>query len=219
MTSTRMRPSVRTPSKGRTGAKTDSSHTPPGGDGDGRALRRERNHQLIVEACYALIRSGVIEPTADDVALRAGLGRRTVFRQFQDMEALNRSVNERVAREIAPLAGPLVPTGGLETDLRMLVERRTKLFEHIAPFRRAGALTRHRSEFLRAQNAVFAAMQRARVEAVVGPHIESGREHLLEAIDLLLSFEGWQRLREDQQLAPERVVEVMWRAALKLAVP
>ncbi len=184
---------------------------------DGRALRRESNHQLIVDAYADLVRSGILEPTADEVAARAGLGRRTVFRQFEDMDGLARSVNDRVTREAAPFITPLLPTGSLEQDLRALVERRTRFFEHIAPFRRAGALARHKSEFLRAQNAVFAAMQRARVEVVVAPHLAAGSEHLVEAIDLLLSFEGWERLREQQQLPSERAAEVMWRAALRLA--
>ena len=55
---------------------------------DGRLLRTERSRQLIIEALHELINEGILVPTAQNVADRAGVGIRTVFRHFADMETL-----------------------------------------------------------------------------------------------------------------------------------
>ena len=52
---------------------------------DGRVLRGARNHALIVQAIYDLVRAGNVAPTAEEVAARAGVGVRTIFRQFKDL--------------------------------------------------------------------------------------------------------------------------------------
>ena len=75
---------------------------------DGRVLRGTRNKQLIVNAVYDLVRGGSLEPTAQDVAQRAGVGVRTVFRQFQDMDALAHAVGDRVMRELIPILVPII---------------------------------------------------------------------------------------------------------------
>ena len=64
---------------------------------DGRALRSERSRRPIVEALFALVGEGVLQPTAQQVADRAGVGIRTVFRHFEDMDALLRG-DGRAAR-------------------------------------------------------------------------------------------------------------------------
>jgi AcrR family transcriptional regulator len=55
---------------------------------DGRVRRSERSRAAIVQALFELIGEGVLLPTADEVADRAAIGIRTVFRQFKDMDTL-----------------------------------------------------------------------------------------------------------------------------------
>ena len=65
-------------------ASTDDLNLKP----DGRLLRSERSRHLIVEATTELIDEGVLTPTAQQVAKRANVGIRSVFRHFDDMDSI-----------------------------------------------------------------------------------------------------------------------------------
>ena len=55
---------------------------------DGRRQRSSKSSDLIAQACIEIINEGNLNPTAKEVAKRAGVGTRTVFRQYEDMEDL-----------------------------------------------------------------------------------------------------------------------------------
>src|SRR5262245_66569994 len=71
----------------------------PGPASDGRVRRGQRSGQAIVEALVGLVGDGILEPTAQQVAARAGVGIRTVFRRFSDMESLFAEMSARVQAE------------------------------------------------------------------------------------------------------------------------
>jgi AcrR family transcriptional regulator len=56
---------------------------------DGRRQRSSQSSDLIAQACIKIINEGNLNPTAKEVAKRAGVGTRTVFRQYEDMEDLH----------------------------------------------------------------------------------------------------------------------------------
>ena len=58
---------------------------------DGRLLRSERSRQLIITAIIELIDEGHLIPTAQQVAHRADVGIRSVFRHFDDMDSICKS--------------------------------------------------------------------------------------------------------------------------------
>lgn len=184
---------------------------------DGRVLRGERNHALIVQAIYDLIRAGNVQPTAEAVADRAGVGTRTVFRQFEDMETLYRSLGERLRIEVMALIELTPATGRLVEDLRTIVGRRARVYEHLTPFRRANRVVRHTSAFLQQQDAELSGLLRAALEAIVGPHLGRDAGDTMEALDLLLSFEAWDRLRDEQKLSVRRAEQVLVEATTALA--
>lgn len=66
---------------------------------DGRTLRSVKSQKLIVDAVIKLIREGNLEPTAQVVADKSGVGIRTVFRQFDDMENLLKSVDAELSKD------------------------------------------------------------------------------------------------------------------------
>jgi len=55
---------------------------------DGRRRRSADSRARIVAAMLELTRESALVPGAEQVALRAGVGLRTVFRHFQDMDSL-----------------------------------------------------------------------------------------------------------------------------------
>ncbi len=61
-------------------------------DLDGRGLRRERNRGAIVEALLELCNEGHTDASAALIAERAGLSARSLFRYFDDIDDLYRTV-------------------------------------------------------------------------------------------------------------------------------
>ena len=182
---------------------------------DGRALRSERSRRAIHEALFALVGEGVLQPTAQQVADRAGVGIRTVFRHFEDMDALLAEIHARVAAEVSPLVTAPVPEGSLEERARGLVARRAALFERVAAYKRSGDVQRWRSPFLRARHAALVRELRAALLRWL-PELEDAPADLVEALDLAVSFEAWDRLRSEQKLSRARAQAAVERAVLAL---
>ena len=76
------------------------------GSSDGRRLRSERSQTAIIEAALTLMEEGTLVPTAQQIADRAGVGIRSFFRHFADMDSLFLAADEMlldVAAEIEHL--------------------------------------------------------------------------------------------------------------------
>ena len=89
---------------------------------DGRERRSARSREAIVQALFGLIGSGVLRPTAQQVAERAGVGIRSVFRHFADMESLFAEMNARLQAEALPILRSETVAGGVDRRARALVE-------------------------------------------------------------------------------------------------
>ena len=65
---------------------------------DGRVQRSVRSRRHILDAMVELVTEGELQPTGQQVADRAGVGLRTVFRHFEDMETLFAQLRERIEK-------------------------------------------------------------------------------------------------------------------------
>ena len=190
---------------------------------DGRVQRGARNRELIVDALFALVEAGEFQPTAEQVAHEAGVGTRTVFRHFVDMESLFAELNARVEREMRPHLASEVPSGDLATRVATLVRQRACFFERVGPFILSGQIQRHSSRILQESNARFCRALRAELERAFAKELARATRAaapLLDTLDLIASFEAWHRLRADQGLAragATRVVEQSLLAAFAAA--
>jgi AcrR family transcriptional regulator len=186
--------------------------TPHDPAADGRVRRSQRSGNAIVDALVELVGEGVIEPTAQQVAARAKVGIRTVFRRFSDMESLFAEMDARLQAEAVPILIGGDPSGSRAERARALVERRVAFFERIAPYKRAGNLKRRRSPYLQSRHAQLVRGLRADLLRWL-PELRGAPAALVDALDLATSFEAWDRLRGEQRLASSRA-----RAALETTV-
>lgn len=69
---------------------------------DGRELRSRRTRFAIVESWLDLVEGGNTSPTAREIADRAGIGLRTVFQHFGDMDELHSSAAAVHLERVAP---------------------------------------------------------------------------------------------------------------------
>ena len=182
---------------------------------DGRLRRSQRSGQAILEALLQLVGEGHVAPTAQQVAARAGVGIRTVFRRFSDMESLFAEMDARLQAEVAPLLLDGRPEGRIAERARALIRQRVALFERIAPFKRSGNLKRQRSPFLQDRHTALVRELRADLQRWL-PELRRSPADLADALDLALSFEAWDRLRVEQRLSRERAQAAVERTVLAL---
>jgi AcrR family transcriptional regulator len=182
---------------------------------DGRLRRGERSREAIVAALFELVGEGVLEPTAQQVAERARVGIRSVFRHFDDMDGLFATMDERLRADAVPILREASSEGTLRERARALVDRRVRLFERIAPYKRSAGVQRWRSPFLSTQHSLLVRELRAALLRAL-PELSSAPSEWVDALDVLLSFEAWDRLRTDQRLSRERAEAALERAVLAL---
>ncbi len=170
---------------------------------DGRRQRSETSRKRIVRAMLELIGAGDISPSAENVAARAGLGLRTVFRHFENMETLYQEINAAMTAELQPVMEEPFRSADWRGQLSEMAERRVRIFERIMPVKTAADVHRHQSPFLARKAEEMTRKQRAALVRAV-PADRRADHAFFEALDLLLSFESWRRLRKDQKLSVAR---------------
>jgi AcrR family transcriptional regulator len=184
---------------------------------DGRRRRGLDSRDRIIAAMLDLMREGEVAPGAERVAARAEVGLRTVFRHFRDMESLYAEMSRAIEGEISGLISRPHAVADEATRLAEIIARRAEVFERIFPFKHASTAHRHRSEFLaRGHARMVASLRQALARDLPGACADPGR---LEALDLLLSFEAWSRLRREQRLSREAAMGVLHKASAALIQP
>ncbi len=179
---------------------------------DGRRQRTLDSRARIIAAMLDLTRAGHITVSAELVAEHARVGLRTVFRHFKDMDSLYREMSLAIEGRLREEVSLAFVSTHWRGRLDELIQRRTAIFETIAPYKRAEAAHRHRSKVLEQDIGRMAALMRYILGAALPPSVTDD-SLLFEALDLLLSFEVWSRLRREQGLDALRA-----RAVLEAAV-
>ena len=111
---------------------------------DGRQTRTLRSRRAICDACLDLVQEGVLQPSADQIAERAGVSRRSVFNHWTDLAALYDDVVAVGMERCAPLREPIRRELPLGARVAKLAAVSARFFEATTPFRRsmaASALT------------------------------------------------------------------------------
>jgi len=182
--------------------------TPAETQTDGRIQRSERSREAIVQAMLDLIGEGTLAPTAQQVAERAEVGVRTVFRHFSDMDTLFATMHERMMETIEDRFVAEAQQGPLDARLDRLVDSRTELHALLAPYFRSGADQRSRSLFLQQQHDRSTRAFRADLSLWI-PEISKAPPEIANALELALSQEAYDRLRSGQKLSAARTRETI----------
>lgn len=192
---------------------TDPQTLTPDTKTDGRFERGARTRERIVGAVLEMIGGGNLDPTSEAVAAHAGVGHRTVFRHFQDMESLFDELNAKI-RALVEAAPMPAPQGGLEQRLETLVAQRARTFELITMYYLSGDIRLHGSPTLQRARAQFAEQQRAQLLAFL-PEAEASPQ-IADAADLIASIDGWLRLRRTQGLGVDQARSTVIHALKRL---
>ena len=178
---------------------------------DGRRLRSADSRRRIIAAMLSLIQEGTPEPAAEAVAQRAGVGLRTVFRLFSDIESVCAEMLVPQRQEFVDCFSlPFTAPQGAPR-IRELFARLAALYEKRMPLRRAGTLRRYRSPSLAAgMKELDCTIDQFVRRQMPG---ESAQDQFrIDMLNLLLSYEAWMRLRDEQAKSAAETLEVLRRA-------
>jgi TetR/AcrR family transcriptional regulator of autoinduction and epiphytic fitness len=182
---------------------------------DGRVARSHRTRAAIVESLISLLEAGRVQPTIEEIAARASVAPRTVFQHYGDREVLFAAVSEHREEHLLTLMGAVSADGPLEERLAQVVEQRARVFEWIAPVRRAALLMEPFSENVRAALRSFRAAKRGELARVFATEMaacpDEERDIAVAALGAAGSWSAWDALRTQQGLDVAQASAAMHR--------
>jgi TetR/AcrR family transcriptional regulator of autoinduction and epiphytic fitness len=183
---------------------------------DGRVRRGARTREAIVDALLACYEDGVLRPSVTEVAARAGVSARSVHNHFEDVENLRAEVSQRQWERYAHLARPPGVDGTVRERVSALVALRAELFEAVTPVRRAALLSVNESPTIARNLRRLDRVLRRQIETGFEAELRTASPDGLDALDALLSWDGWNRLRAAQGCPVARAIRVLTAAATTL---
>ncbi|MDE2361702.1 MAG: TetR family transcriptional regulator [Hyphomicrobiales bacterium] len=166
---------------------------------DGRRARSDRSRAKIVAAMLDLVGAGNVSPNAAEVAAAAGVGLRTVFRHFDDMDSLYREISDDIEARVLPIVFQPVKGATWRDRARDLAERRCRVFETILPYRISAECKRFDSPFLMQDYKRMTRLERVSLESAFPAKILKNAT-LFSALQAALGFQIWRALRTEQEL-------------------
>ena len=181
---------------------------------DGRNARRDRNSEAVLDAVNELFTEGKLVPSVEEVAQRSGVSLRSVYRYFDDTDALLRAA---VARRVTLLADlfvlPDVGVGPLADRIERYVAHRLALYARLAPSVRAALLraphTPLIAEQIERRRRELLAQTEEHFATELGSLAPAAAEATLACVDALCQFESVEHLRVRRKMSKART-----RAAL-----
>lgn len=201
----------------------DAAGDPPA-SADGRRARRERNRAAVVDALLELFRAGDLAPSSEQIAARAGLSPRSVFRYFDDIDDLCRAAIERQREQVWPIVITDVDHGlALEQRIAALVAQRADVFDAMGS---VGQVARLRAPFqplVAAQLDESRRFLRRQIERVLDRELGAldaeWARRMAAAIDVICSYEAYQLLRGAHGLTRDQACDVLRAAVGRLLAP
>ncbi|MGH2684904.1 MAG: TetR/AcrR family transcriptional regulator [Actinomycetota bacterium] len=186
---------------------------------DGRRLRREQNRSAVLDALGELYAEGNYQPNWNEIAERAGLSPRSLFRYFDDGDDLTRAAIEHNQAKARPLLDAGVsPSDPTEVKIRSLVEARLRLYDAIGPAARAARIGAPRHPLIAAQVAQTRTYLRKQLGRLFAEELAQA-PHALPAADVLCSFESHELMRFDHRLSRAKTAEVLVDGLTRLLEP
>lgn len=163
---------------------------------DGRTLRRTRNRDAVIAALLSMIREGTLHPGAAEIADRAGVSHRSIFRYFDDLDDLVRTTINQAFVDAGPLTEVAeIGNGSLDERVGRFVDARICLYQSVDnPMQlarmRANSIPSIDEEFAR-----FAKVFRDQISVhfmeELSTHPEADRQHLVDGVLILTSYDSY----------------------------
>jgi len=175
---------------------------------DGRLLRSERSRQLIIAAMIELVGEGNLIPTAQQVAERADVGIRSVFRHFDDMDSIFETTNTLMLKVTKPLFVGGDRSGAIEVRILHATEQLTNGYASAKNFMLSGQIRMWNTPVIKKNYILNQQRIQKELEDWI-PEILSLSELGKQSAYALSSFDYWLQLREVQNVSNKDCIEII----------
>ena len=172
---------------------------------DGRAARRERNINNVLDVVLEMFAEESLFPTIEQASKRSGLSLRSLYRYFADPGELLEAVikrNREVAADVAHLSS--IGQGPLHNRIEEFIAMRMRLYERIGPVYRATVANAALNSRIRDELAATRNDLRVQFELQFAPELNerkrSDRVAVLSAGDVITQLDSLDFLRRHRQL-------------------
>lgn len=177
---------------------------------DGRAARRERNINAVLDTVLEMFAEDALFPTMEQVATRSGLSLRSLYRYFADpAELLEAAISH--AEELASELSQLPASVGATLDQRIddFVAMRLGLYETAGPIYRATTANAERHDRVREVRAKNRDRMREQFEAQFAPELQAmtspNRKAAIAMGDVATQMQSIDYLLRHRGLSPAEV--------------
>ena len=192
---------------------------------DGRSARRERNRDAVLDALVALTTEGEHDPSIDDIADRAGVSYRSVYRYFKDRSEMMDAATDRALAWIQPLllnaSGPVAPNDPLDHRIDSIVDARVEVYFQIADMVRQAMIQSFSNLKIDEHFRNARRMSRRQIHDRFHPELKlftpAECELRISAIDQVLSFSAIDYIVNERKHSREELERLM-RGAIRAAL-
>ena len=181
---------------------------------DGRRLRAVRTRARILDALLELIDEGRPEPTAAEIAARAGVALRSIAQHFNTREQL---LSALAQKHLARLPhAPAAITGTFEERLESFVSTRAKVLETSVSIRQLGRSAEGRWAAISTAFKDIGRQRRKELQRSFAPELAAREAWVLDAADAASAGSFWDALRQAQALSVKRAGVVLQETLRRL---
>lgn len=166
---------------------------------DGRTLRRTRNREAVLDAVLEIFEEGTLDPSIDDVAIRAGVSNRSIYRYFTDRDHLIRTAMSHAMARVGPdLMLEPQNNGDLASRVERFVDHRLALYDRTSSIIRAAKLASATEPLIAEQFDMSRLMLRQQFLNHFGPELgplpDGAQKRAVIAAELPFQFESFEFL-------------------------
>lgn len=172
---------------------------------DGRRARSFVTRSAIIKTMVELVAEGNPDPGAVEVAERSGISLRTVFRHFEEKEAILNAIDDLLVAAYQPLLAAPYGSDDWREQLGELIDRRCAINEAAAVFRISAVMQRYSSAFVAAKYRRLYAAEKRMLDAILPEALQTATQPG-RTILMACSFDNWRLLRQDEELSAEATV-------------
>jgi AcrR family transcriptional regulator len=181
---------------------------------DGRTARRDRNSEAVLDTVHQMFVEGNFSPAVDEVAARSGVSLRSVYRYFEDTEALLRmAIQRRVSLVEGMFVLPGIGVGTLAQRIEGIVNHRLVLHAKLGPTVRAAVLRAPYSPLLAEQVGRRRQLLSDQMAEHFAPELaamsKARAEEVLACADALCEFEAMEHMRVRRGMSVARTRKAM----------
>jgi len=163
-----------------------------------------RTREAIAEALLDLLEDGGRVPTAESIAARAGVSRRSVFAHFADLDELY-VVSSRLQIERLHAASTTIDAQlPFAERVEAFVAQRERVYQTMTPVRRMALAAAPASPVLAESIDRADAWLREQLAEAFAPELAGGAPGLLDEVDAAVSWAAWYHLRRLGQAEARR---------------